>query len=279
MKPQFDNFVASSMILFLDNKICSIGEGFTNYSGLVYPSNKNYNSYNTYSLPFKQIIADSSISGASIMSGVYINNSFNSIGNNNLIGINHYKGQIYFTGNINGQISGNYAIKDFNIYLTNKSEEEIIFKTKFNVNPKTTQFITGLADNVDTIPAIFIKNNGGINEPFAFGGVDNTRVEIRCVVVSDNLYNLDAVCSILRDTAHEHVTLISSNEIGLDNMGNLKSGHFNYINIVNSKMNSSDKLYIEEVRVSRIPNIGTEDNVNIFNTFSAFIDFSLRKIR
>jgi len=278
MKPQFDNLVVSSMILFLDHKICSLGEAFTNYSGLLYPINKSYNSYNTYSLPFKQVIADNSISGANIMSGVYINGSFNPI-NNNLIGINHYKGQVYFTGNINGQVSGNYAVKDFNIYLTNKPEEEILFKTKFNIRPKTPQFATGLADNIETIPAIFIKNNGGINEPFAFGGIDNTKIDIRCVAVADNLYHLDAISSILRDTAHKHMYLISSSDIGLDNMGNLKSGYFNYNNIINNKINSSDKLYIEEVRISRIPNIATEDNVNIFNTFSAFIDFSLRKIR
>jgi hypothetical protein len=279
MKSQFDNLVTSSMVLFLDHKICSEGEGFTNYSGLIYSINNNYFSYETYALPFKQIIADSSISGANIMSGVYINNNFTTVGNNGLVGINHYRGQTYFTGVVNGTLNGNYAIKDFNIYLTNKSEEEILFKTQFEIRPKTAQSITGLADNTETIPCIFIKNNGGENEPFAFGGVDNTRVDIRCIVLADNLYNLDAVCSILRDSAHEFVYTIKSNELGLDNLGNFTSGYYNYNNLINSKLNTTDKLYIEEVRVSKIPNLGSNTIVYNNSLFSAFVDFTLRKIR
>ena len=108
MKSQFDNLVTSSMVLFLDNKICSQGEGFTNHSGTIYPITNSYFSYETYALPFKQIIADNSISGAHIMSGVYINNSFTKIGERNLVGINHYRGQVYFNMNGNsGSLSGN----------------------------------------------------------------------------------------------------------------------------------------------------------------------------
>lgn len=279
MKSQFDNLVTSSMVLFLDHKICSEGQGYTNFSGEIFSINNNYFSYNTYALPFKQIIADSSVSGANIMSGVYLNNSFTVPGASNLVGINHYRGQVYFTGNPAGMVSGNYSIKDFNIYLTNKPEEEILFKTQFEIRPKTVQAITGLADNTETIPCVFIKNNGGENEPFAFGGVDNTRVEIRCIVLADNLYNLDAVCSILRDTAHQFIYNISSNELGLDNLGNFTSGYYNYNNIVNNKSNTDDKLYIEDVRVSKIPNFGSNTIVYNNSLFSAFVDFTLRKIR
>lgn len=279
MKTQFDNLVTSSMILFLDHKICSEGQGYTNYSGEIFSINNSYFSYNTYALPFKQVIADSSISGANIMSGIYIDNNFTAPGDSNLIGINHYRGQIYFTGNPNGFVSGNYAIKDFNIYLTNKTEEEILFKTQFEIRPKTIQSITGLADNAETMPCIFVKNNGGENESFAFGGVDNTRIDIRCIVLADNLYNLDAVCSILRDSAHKFMYTIYPNELGLDNLGNFTSGYYNYDTIINNKLNGDDKLYIEEVRVSKVPNFGSNTIVYNNSIFSAFIDFSLRKIR
>jgi len=280
MKSQFDNLVTSSMVLFLDNKICSQGEGFTNHSGTIYPITNSYFSYETYALPFKQIIADNSISGAHIMSGVYINNSFTKIGERNLVGINHYRGQVYFNMNGNsGSLSGNYAIKDFNIYLTNKPEEEILFQTQFQVRAKTPQSITGLADNIETIPCIFIKNNGGENEPFAFGGVDNTKIHIRCIVLADNLYNLDAVCSILRDSAHEFVYTINSSELGLDNLGNFSNGYYNYKSIIDNKVNTTDKLYIEEVRVSKIPSFGSNNIAYNNSVFSAFIDFILRKIK
>lgn len=291
MKSQFDNLVTSSMVLFLDHKICSEGAGFTNFSGEIYSINNNYFSYNTYSLPFKQIIADSSISGANIMSGVYVDNILFLPGDSlislpespqesfGLLGINHYRGQVYFTGNPNGVVSGNYSIKDFNIYLTNKPEEDILFKTQFLARPKTIQSITGLSDNSETIPCIFIKNNGGENVPFALGGVDNTRIDVRCIVLADNLYNLDAVCSILRDSAHEFMYTIGSNELGLDNLGNFTSGYYNYNDIVDSKSETYDKLYIEEVRVSKIPNFGSNTIAYNNSVFSAFIDFTLRKIR
>jgi len=291
MKSQFDNLVTSSMVLFLDHKICSEGSGFTNFSGEIYSINNSYFSYNTYSLPFKQIIADCSISGANVMSGIYVNENFMKPGdslitipelpNNNLKfeGINHYRGQVYFSGNPEGLVSGNYSIKDFNIYLTNKADEDILFKTQFVARPKTVQLITGLSDNSETIPCIFIKNNGGENVPFAFGGVDNTRIEIRCIVLADNLYNLDAVCSILRDSAHEFMYTVASNEVGLDNLGNFTSGCYNYNDIINSKIDSYEKLYIEQVRISKVPNFGSNTIVYNNSIFSAFIDFTLRKIR
>lgn len=279
MKIQFDNLVTSSMMLFIDNKLCSKGEAFTNYSGQIYPIQSSYYSYNTYALPFRQIIADSSISGANIMSGVYIGNTFTPVNSGNLVGINHYRGQAYISGAAGGNLSGRYAVKDFNIYLTNKPEEEILFETQYRIRPKIAQSLTGLADNVETIPSIFIKNNGSMNDPFAFGGVKNSMLDIRVIVLADNLYNLDAVCSILRDTANTFVYTIESSDLGLDNLGNFTSGYYNYNNIVSNKVNSTDKLYIEEVRVSKVPNVGF-NSVNYKNIlYPAFIDFTLSKVR
>jgi len=279
MKMQFDNLVTSSMMLFIDHKLCSKGEAFTNYSGQIYPIESSYYSYNTYALPFRQIIADSSISGANIMSGVYVGNTFTPVNTSNLVGINHYRGQAYFSGLASNTLSGRYSVKDFNVYLTNKPEEEILFETQYKVRPKIAQSLAGLADNTETIPSIFIKSNGGVNEPFGFGGIKNTMLDIRAIVIADNLYNLDAVCSILRDTNNNFVYTIESSDLGLDNLGNFTSGYYNYNNIVNNKINSTDKLYIEEVRVSKVPNLGFNSS-NYKNTlFTAFIDFTLRKIR
>jgi len=279
VKSQFDNLVTSSMLLFIDNKLCSVGEAYTNYSGLLYPINNTYYSYVTYALPFRQIIADSSISGANIMSGLYINGSFTPINSSNLKGINHYRGQAYFNGSPAGTVSGYYSVKDFNIYLTNKPEEEILFETQYKVRPKVVQNLDGLADNTETIPSIFIKYNGGTNEPFAFGGVKDSILNIRAIVIADNLFNLDAVCSILRDTSNNFIYNITSSELGMDNLGNFTAGYYNYNNIVNNKLNSTDKLYIDEVRVSKVSNLGF-NGTNFKNVlYPAFVDFTLKKVR
>ena len=76
MKPQVDNIVMSNMLLWLDTQILSKGEAFTNYSGNFYPVDSLVNGFYTYSLPVKQVLADSSIEGANILSGIYINNNF-----------------------------------------------------------------------------------------------------------------------------------------------------------------------------------------------------------
>ena len=60
--------------------------------------------------------------------------------------------------------------------------------------------------------AIFLKNIGSKNEPFAFGGIDDTRFSVRAVILSDNAFNLDAVCSILKDCARDIVPIIENTE-------------------------------------------------------------------
>ena len=76
--------------------------------------------------------------------------------------------------------------------MTNKAEQELLFETKFKIRPKTTQVETGLHPNQSTYPAIYVKNMGGENRPWAFGGMDNTVINTRCIVLSDSAFKLDA---------------------------------------------------------------------------------------
>jgi hypothetical protein len=163
MKVQLDNILMSSMLMWMDHVILKKGEAYKNFSSQFYPVSNIYNGFYTYGLPFKQVVCDSSISGANILSGVYVNNNFKTIGQNNLTGISPQNGQVYFTsGQGTNNISGNYAVKDFNLYLTNQPEEEILFESQYQARPKTTQTPTGLAIEAITYPCIFLKNNGGI---------------------------------------------------------------------------------------------------------------------
>jgi hypothetical protein len=275
MKIQLDNLLMSSMIMWIDNILLKKGEAFQNYNSQFYPITNIYNGFYTYGLPFKQVVSDSSISGANLLSGVYVNNSFIKVGQNGLTGINPNQGQVYFTGNQAGNtLSGNYAVKDFNIYLTNQPEEELLFESEYRTRPKTTITATGLALESITYPCIFLKNNGGINEPFALGGQDQTFMEIRAVVLADNMFNLDAVCSILKDTARRYVPLISNSPF--NTFGSLNSGYYNYNTLTSGINVSNDAFYITEVNISKI-----FANFNPRNTqvFPAFVDFRLSNIR
>lgn len=275
MKAQLDNILMSSMIMWMDNILLSEGQAYQNYSSKFYPITNIFNGFYTYGLPFKQIVSDISITGANVLSGVYVNNVFTTVGQGNLTGINPNNGQVYFTSNQNANtLSGIYSVKDFNIYLTNQPEEELLFETQYEIKPKVSQNPTGLAIESITYPCIFLKNNGGTNEPFALGGQDNTIMEVRAVVLADNMFNLDAVCSILKDTARRYVPLINNSPF--NSFGGLNSGYFNYDTLTSGINISVDGFYIEEVNISKIfANLNPRNN----KVFPAFVDFTLSNIR
>ena len=168
MKAQFDNQTMSSFFLWFDNKLTRQGEAFENHSSQFYPSDNLYQDYYTYAAPFKQLVSDHSIAGASIMSGVYVQSgagfAFITSGTNNFSGINYNEGQLYFSSPQTGMVSGDYSIKEFSIHLTDQDEGHLLFETKYHRRPKTFETPTGLPVNSLTYPAVFIKQETSENE-------------------------------------------------------------------------------------------------------------------
>ena len=76
MKAQFDNRVMSSLLLFVDHKLLNHGEAFDNHSSYFTEANQTYANYFNYSAPFKQLVSDVSIDGATVMTGVYLDDTF-----------------------------------------------------------------------------------------------------------------------------------------------------------------------------------------------------------
>lgn len=271
MKAQLDNILMSSMMMWMDNKILSKGQAFTNFSSNFYSVPNLINGFHSYGLPFKQIVADSSINGANLLSGVFINNNFAGIGSNNLTGINPNQGQIYFTSPQSSNISGNYAVKDFNIYITSNAEENILFESQYKIRPKTVQTATGLAPSALTYPAIFLKLSYSSNEPFAFGGMDKTNIDVRAIILAENTFSLDAVSSILRDTSRGYIPIIENQPF--NSFGGLNNGYYNYEAL---KSSSEANFYIRDVSISKIANIDNKLNPSIF---PGIVDFSLEDMR
>lgn len=283
MKTQFNNIAMTSMLFWFDNKLLTEGEAFTNYSSYFWPISTRYYGYYTYGAPFKQMVIDESISGADIISGVYVSGVFTQVGQNFLSGINASQGQLYFSQPIGGapnSISGDYAVKDFNIYLTSETEEDLLFETQFQLKPQTFQNPTGLPSNAETYPVIYLKYQGGANEPFAFGGMDTTYINVRAIVLSDNIFKLDAVTSIFRDTAREFVPLVYDNQMPFNMLGSCTGECFNYKELVAGKQADFEYLYIDNVSISktdsRLSNSYNKLNPNLF---TAFIDFELSQNR
>lgn len=287
MKAQFENEVMSSLMLYVDHYILDKGDAYTNTSSKFYKITEDFTDYQVWSAPYKQLVCDHSITGATVISGAHINGSASyttpSAGpsHQDMEFVNQYQGQIYFKANpsitpINA-VSGSYSVKDFNVYLTNENEEELLFETQFDLRPKVTQVPTGLSSEIRTFPAIFIKNNGGTNEPFAFGGMDNTVINTRMIVMADSAYNLDAACSILKDRAHDEVPILSAGVMPFNAIGGLKTDCFNYNELVET--GTTTNMFIANAFVSKIaPNRQFYKNVNK-DVFSAFVDFELEMPR
>ena len=285
MIPQFDNILMTSMLFWLDNKVLTKGQAYTNFQSVFYSVPNMYYGYYTYGAPYKQMVIDCSISGANIISGVYVNGVFTIPGQNNLTGIDSSNGQLYFSSPITNpttSLSGNYAVKDYSMYLTSKTEENLLFETAYQINPKTYQNPTGLPLNAETYPVIYLKYQGGKNKPLAFGGLDQTVGNVRAIILSDSVFSLDAVTSIMRDTSRQLIPLIYPDEMPFNSLNSVNSPNncFNYIKSTASKANTDDYLYINEVNVTktdtRILNATNSLNRNVY---SAFVDFEVIKNR
>ena len=292
MKAQFDNQVVSSFMLWFDHTLLKEGEAYTNTTGLFYDMEDEINGYFTYALPYKQIVSDKSITGAKIPcaegpTGISINGNPILTGTSGWAAINYFEGQVYFTGNglgawpVTGDISGSFAVKDFNIYLTNEPEEKLLLETKHNLRPKVTEDRTGIAIDAITYPAIFLRYNGAHNEPFAFGGLDSTIIDIRAIVLGDNQFHTDAVCSIFRDKARTFMCLFGENEMPYNTLGGFKnSQQFDYTGSIKGKVSASSGVYIDNVWVSRFNRNIPSDMKNMNSeVYPAFIDFELSKVR
>ena len=282
----------SSFLLWFDHTLLKDGEAFTDTSSWFYPVENLHNNLYTYGAPYKQFVSDHSVTGTGVAfanktvqipTGIYLDGVQLGTGTSGFSGINYEQGQVYFGTQITTpetRLSGDYAIKDFNVYLTNEPEEKLLFETKFNLRPKTSETPTGLASNSITYPAIFLRYNGSHNEPLALGGFDMTTINLRAVVLADNQFNLDAVCSIFRDKVRSYFTLLGTGDMPYNTLGDYKSGvPWSYTGVtVNFEENNY--IYIENVGFSKFSRYV---NIKVYNlnpdVFNGVIDFEVTKPR
>ena len=207
MKPQFQHQLVTSFALWLDYVILKKGEAFYNIESPFYyqTDDRLDDEYHAFASPHKQWVYDSSISGAHIIDEVVLNGK--AIGKDEEGGSIKYdynNGRVLIPklmANPTDDVSGKYSVKDFNIYITDQTEEELLIETKFNTNSRFDQDSEGGVKPYDqVVPAVFISYENGHNEPFAFGGMDTTKSQLRCVVFAENSYQLDGIflyCKIL----------------------------------------------------------------------------------
>ena len=260
MKPQFQHQVITSFALWLDHVILSRGEAFQNIEASFYHQNDERldPEFISFASPHKQWVTDSSIKNAQIIENILLDGQ--EIENNHKgVKYDYNNGRVIIPRLIadeSSKVEGTYAVKDFNIYITDQTEEELLIETKFDKNSRFDQGVEGGVKPYDqVVPAIFCSYEQGYNSPFAFGGEDTTHSNIRCVVFAENSYQLDGVFSILKDLNYTTVANVGFNEHPLNEFGGLKYGHYDYLDLSEryySNQNSSSVFYIEKIVVSKL---------------------------
>jgi hypothetical protein len=130
MIEQFQHKAVTSFMLWFDNFLLKKGQAFSNKTAVFthYNDDRLDDRYKAFGSPYKQWVNDSSIVGADIPSGVYINNQFSGRGSNLMLDFQN--GRALISGvSSSATISGSFALKDFNIYFTN--DDEVITAAKY----------------------------------------------------------------------------------------------------------------------------------------------------
>lgn len=271
MQIQFDNRIMSSLQLFVDHEILSKGLAYSSKSSYFYPVASQHQGLYAYSAPYKQLCNDTSITGANVMSGVYVDGNYVTIGQSGLHSINHYEGTVYFTGQIAGanRISGNYSVKEFNVKMTDKLEGALLFDTKYLLHDKYNQTLSGLGPNTETLPIIYLKMMGGQNKPFCLGGVDDNQINVRAVVIADNSFLLTAATNILKNCNYKGIPIYSGLPFGRN--GAYTGVNYNYTGLA---LLDEEPLITE----SKVINVSSKGDYHDFQYQAAFVDFSISRL-
>jgi len=302
MKPQFQHTLVTSFYLWFDNYLQKNGEAYKNKTGIFYnmTDDRLDSTYNVYSSPYKQFVFDSGLhtgvvnsqgtEGAIVLDRISGETddgaALEFVRGTSGLKIDYENGRVFFTGDDNSKLPGNtlalsgqFAVKDFNLYMTNQTEEDLIIE-KFKTNNRFGNLETsGVAPYDQVLPAVFISSESVNNQPFAFGGLDVTKTNVKAVVMTSDLYCLDCVLSMAADAKKRSFAEVGFADFPITELGDIKtatySTGYSYNQIETD--NTSELFHIEEVNVSKLSDrVKKKVNPDIF---VGFVDFEIHKYR
>ena len=278
MKEQFQHKLTTSFFLWFDNFLLNKGEAFSNKTGefFYYDDPRIDSDYKAYGSPYKQWVTDSSITGATIPTGVYVGGSFS--GRNDTVVLDFENGRALLGGNNTGlAVTGEFAVKDFNVYMTNDTEEDLVVENKYVVNSRLPSGpYTYIQPYDDVVPAVFISSSDASNTPFALGGLQDTKVNMKAVILAEDTYQLDGVLSIFMDSIDECITPIPMTGYQITELGDLKDNSYNYTSVKDG-YSGETKFYINGVTTSKLTDRDRKSLAH--DLYIGFIDFDVQLYR
>ena len=286
MIEQYHHKLTNSFMLWFDNYLLTKGQAYTNHTAVKlehYSDDRIDSNYKAYGSPYKQWVFDSSVSGALIPDGVTVGNtptgSYDSlVSGREGMALDFDNGRALIkTSNENYEVTADFSVKDFNLYFTNETEEDLIVENKYTINSRVPSAGFGPIEPYDqVIPAVFFNTNTSNNKGFAFGGMEETTTTITATVMSEDSYMLDGVLSIFNDSKNESIALIPISEHPFNEFNDLKEGSFDYEDL--SKIhNKCGSLYVNNVNTSKLTDRARKSLSN--NIFVGFIDFEIQQHR
>ena len=274
MIEQFQHKVTTSFFLWFDNFLLKKGEAYSNKTGsFYYYSDPRLDSaYVAYGSPYKQWVTDSSITGATIPTSVYIDG--NSVGRPSGVVFDFDNGRALISGGAtDSTVTGEFAVKDFSVYLTNDTEDDLIVENKYTVNSRLPSGPeTYIEPYDDVVPAIFLSTTVGQNSPLALGGLQSTNISANAVILAEDTYQLDGVLSVFMDSVDEAFTDIPMSGYPITELGDLKDGEYTY-----TGHTGTDKFFINKVTTSKLTDRTRRLLAN--ELYIGFIDFDIVKYR
>ena len=278
MIEQFQHKLTTSFFLWFDNFLLKHGEAYTNTTGqfFYYDDSRLDSDYKAYGSHYKQWVTDSSITGATVPSGVFIDGSFS--GRSDGVVLDFDNGRALINNSVTGSsITGEFAVKDFSVYLTNDTEDDLIVENKYSINSRLPSGpLTYIDPYDDVVPAIFLSTAQSENEPFAFGGMQETKVQAKAVIIAEDTYQLDGVLSIFMDSIDETITPIPMSDYPITELGDLKGNTYSYTGTTNNHTGQIN-FYVDKVRTSKLSDRTRRELAN--ELYIGFIDFDLQQHR
>jgi hypothetical protein len=281
MKPTYQHTLLTSFYMWFDNYLLSKGEAYKNFQGTDFYNyaDEQITNKTVFGSPYKQWVYDKSIASAKAVPSISGDGGALTAGESGMI-VDYENGRVLFNSSVStsANISGGYSVKNFNTYVSNQNEESLIIEGKYKLNARYTRELTYVQPYEEVVPAVFLSTTTTTNEPFAFGGTDNTITQINAVAFAENTYQLDGILSIFADSSKEVFKNIPYTGAPLDEFGDVKSSYstgYDYNNVANNY--PTDICFIQNTTVSKISD--RMDKFIPLPLYVGFMDFEINKYR
>jgi len=270
MKEMIDIKMGQSFPLFLETFVTKKAESHMLYHGRLYPQEdlRLPSGVYAYGCPYPQMIFDSSITGATICSGVWEGGNFLSRASG--IVIDYYNARV-LSNRVLSNPSGDFSVKEINFYVANENLEKLIIDSAFISNPNIDNFLTGA--NIPyayTLPAAIITIDDSEQTDFALGGEKQDNFRAKAVILTEDTFTRDVFLNACKISNQRGFQLLPYTEMPTNESGDLKTGGYR------SSDYSSFDVSVEAVKTSKLKDYVTKNLPN--SIFAGFASFDLRRI-